>query len=145
MANSVQQDREGPLWPLGNIVVVTPGTYVPIMSLVDPTRVNAPEALTSTTSAEFTARCNQISFTAVKAGAAPPKLTNNTGNVYVVKRPLTGGGGVADVGTVIQILTPGQTWVLASASVDGNQLSPYEIYIDADTGGDAVQVSLVIA
>jgi hypothetical protein len=146
MANSVHQDRQGPLWPLGNIVVVTPGTYVSIMSLVDSAFANAPETATKYggTSGEYTMRAQQIIFQAYKAGLAPPKLTYNTGNIYIVKRALTGAGGVSDVGTVLQALIPGQTWSLGSAALNRNVFSLYELYIDADTANDGVQVTAII-
>lgn len=145
MANSVHKDRQGPLWPLGNIVVPTPGTYVSIMSLVDSTNVNAPETLVPPAAGdEYTPRAQQIVFSAWKAGAAPPKLAANTGNIYIVKRPLAGAGGVGDVGTVIMVLTPGQTWTLASAAMNLDVFSPYELFIDADTANDGCQVTLII-
>jgi hypothetical protein len=147
MANSVQKNPEGPFWPVGNIVVVTPGTYVSVMSLVDPSSLNAPETPTSYggQSQEYTVRCQQITFQAFKAGGAPPKLTPNAGNIYIVMKPLSGAGGVSDVGTVLYVLTPGQTWNLASAALNKDVFSPYQIFIDADTAADACQVSLNIA
>jgi hypothetical protein len=146
MANSVHQDKFGPFWPLGNIVVVTPGTYVSIMSLVDSAFVNAPETATKYggTSGEYTMRAQQITFQAFKAGAGPPKLTYNTGNIYIVKKPLAGAGGISDVGTVLEVLIPGQTWSLGSAALNRNVFSLYELYIDADTAADACQVLAII-
>ena len=117
------------------------------MSLVDPTNLNAPETPTSFggSSQEYTVRAQQISFQAYKAGGAPPKLTANTGNIYIIVKPLTGAGGVTDVGTVLWVLTPGQTWNLGSSARNNNVYSPYEIFIDADTALDGCQVSLNIA
>ena len=147
MANSVQKNPQGPLWALGNIVVVTPGTQVSIMSLVDPSLIQAPEIPTTYGGLvqEYTVRAQQISFQAFKAGGAPPKLTPNTGNIYIIAKPLAGAGGVADVGTVLWVLTPGQTWNLGSSARNNNVYSPYEIFVDADTAADAVQVTLNIA
>jgi hypothetical protein len=45
MAAGIQKNRFGPFWPLGSIVVVTPGTPVNMMSLVDPSLINAPSQL----------------------------------------------------------------------------------------------------
>jgi hypothetical protein len=131
---------------LGNIVVVTPGTYVSIMSLVDPSFKNAPETPTPGTigANEYTNRAQQILFQAYKAGAAPPKLTYNTGNIYIVRKPLAGAGGVSDVGTVIECLIPGQTWSLGSAALVRNVFNLYAFYIDADTVGDGCQITAII-
>lgn len=154
MANSIHKDPQGPLWPLGNIVVATPGTPVSIMSLVDSTLSNAPENPTSYVSAaviaEYTVRAYAIIFQACKSGAGAPKLTNNTGNVYIVRKALSGSGGVADTGTVLFALAaggtglPGVPFVLDGAALNRNTFSPYEIYVDADNAGDGVQVTLEI-
>lgn len=146
MANSVHQNPQGSVWPLGNIVVPTPGTPVRITNLVDPTSANAPEtvAIGPSISDEYTRRAQQIIFQGYKAGAAPPKLANNTGNMYVIRKPLAGAGGVGDVGTVIAVVQPGQTFVLASAPMDRNVFNLYDYFIDVDTANDAAQVSAII-
>lgn len=152
MSNSVHQDRQGPIWPLGHIAVPTPGTYVSIMSLVDSTFLAAPETPTSYggSTPEYTNRAYAIIFQACKVGAGPPKLTNNTGNVYIVRMPLASAGGIGDTGTVIVTLPPGATgqpgvpFVLTSAALNRNTLNAYEFYIDADTAADGCQVTLVI-
>jgi len=142
---SVHKNKQGPVWPLGLIVNVTPGTPVGIMSLVDPASANAPETAAGpgpSTSDEYTVRCQQIIFQAYKSGAT--KLASNTGNVYVVRQNNAGAGGTGDLGIVIACLTPGQTFVLASAPMSQNVFSPYRYLIDADTANDAAQVTLVI-
>lgn len=146
MANSVHQNPQGSVWPLGNIVVPVPGTPVRITNLVDPTNLNAPEtpAIGPSASDEYTRRAQQILFQGYKAGAAPPKLANNTGNMYVIRKPLAGAGGVGDVGTVIAVVQPGQTFVLASAPMDRNVFNLYDYFIDVDTANDAAQVSAII-
>jgi len=144
MANSVHQSIHGSVWPLGNIVVPTPGTPVRITNLVDSAAVNAPESATSATSDEYTRRAQQIIFQAYKAGAAPPKLALNTGNIYIIKKALAGAGGVGDVGTVVVVLQPGQTFTLGSAPLDRNVFNLYDYYVDADTANDACQVMAII-
>lgn len=151
MANSVLQDPQGSDWPLGNIVVTAPGTPVRITSLVDSSAVNAPETPTTTTAFpaggqsstadEFTRVAQQIIFQAFKAGAGPPKLALNTGNIYIVRK---GGTGVADIGIVVAVLTPGQTFVLGSSAMVRNVFSLYRYFIDADTANDACQVTAII-
>ena len=147
MGNSVYKDKQGPVWPLGNIVVVTPGTQVNIMSLVDPTNVNAPETPTPGTvgADEYTSRAQQILFQSYKAGAGTILAANTTGKlVYVVRKFTAGNGGVGDTGVVIAALSPGQTFVLGSAALNRNVFNLYEYYIDADTANDAVQVTAII-
>jgi hypothetical protein len=144
MANSVHKDIQGPDWPLGNIVVVTPGTQVSIMSLVDPSLVNAPENPTGTTTDEYTRSAQQIVFQGFKVGANPPRLANNTGNIYVVRKPLTGAGGTTDVGTIVAVIAPGQTFVLSSSSLVRNVFNLYRYLIDADNAGDACQVTAIM-
>jgi hypothetical protein len=147
MANSVQKNPQGPLWPLGNIVLVTPGIPVSIMSLVDPTSLQAPETPTTYGGGvqEYTVRAQQITFEAFKAGATPPRFAFNAGNIYIVQKPTAAGGGAGDVGTVLWILTPGGSWNLGSSARNNNVYSPYELFIDGDTAGDGCQVTLNIA
>jgi hypothetical protein len=147
MSNSVHKDKQGPIWPLGNIAVPTPGTYVSIMSLVDSGFTGAPETATPGTAgaAEYTNRAYAIIFQGFKAGAAPPKLAANTGVIYIVKTPIAAAGGVADVGTVIAAIRPTDPpFILTSAPLNRNTLNLYEYYIDADTAADGCQVVAII-
>ncbi len=145
MANSVHQSRQGPIWPLGNIVVAAAGTPVRITNLVDPNAVNAPESLTSTTSDEYTPRVWGLLFQAMKAGAGPPALANNTGLLYILKRGTPAGtGNKTDLGTIIKVLAPGETFLLSAAALNRDVYSPYDFYVDADTSGDACQVTAII-
>jgi hypothetical protein len=142
VANSVHQDRQGPDWPLGSIVVPTPGTPVSIMSLVDPTNTNAPESPTSTTSNEYAPRAQQIIFQAFKSSATPP---TNTTAIYIVRKGAGGGSGNrSDLGSIVAILSPGQTFVLSSAALNRDVFNPYRYFIDADTANDACQVTLLM-
>jgi hypothetical protein len=145
LANSVHQDRQGPVWPLGSILVPTPGTPVNIMSLVDPTSINAPETPTPGTAGanEYTNRAQQVIFQAFKSGGAT-RLAANAGNIYIIKKPLAGAGGTGDVGTVLWVLTPGQTWSLGSAALNRNVFNLYEYFIDADSVNDGAQVTAII-
>lgn len=137
---AVMQDRQGPDWPLGNIVVVVPGTPVSIMSLVDPGGLNDPANPTAAGVAEYTARAQQIMFQGVHAGGQAGQLVNNTGNIYVVRRGHT----LGDTGEIIAVLQAGQTLFLASAPAVKDVFSPYRYYIDGDNAGDGAQVTLLI-
>jgi hypothetical protein len=144
MANSIQKNPNGPLWPLGFIAVVTPGTPVSFMSLVDPTNDNAPDAPTSTTSAEYTPRCQEFIITAQKPGAAHGTQLN-TGNVYILIAPTpTGSGNRDDMGSLILPMVPGAVFFLSSAFINLNVWSPYKLLVDADNAGDGVLVTMVI-
>lgn len=142
MANSVMKDKQGPVWPLGQIIVVSPGTPVNIMSLVDSTFVNAPETPTPGTSgaAEYTERCQQIQFQGYRSNPA----VVNVGNVYILKKGGTGTLNRSDTGAILWVLGPGLTWSLGSAALVRNVFNPYEYFIDADNANDAAQVTLVI-
>jgi len=152
MANptSVQLDPHGPDWPLGFIKVVTPGTPVGVMSLVDPAAYNNPSTGTPTSfaagpSAEYTVRAQQIIIQAYKPGASHG-LQNNTGNIYITRQGIAGqgSGNRDDTGSIVFTLTPGQTLTLASAPLDRNVFSPYRYSIDADNAGDGAMVTLLI-
>jgi hypothetical protein len=149
-SQSVNRDREGPDWPLGLIVVATPGTPVGIMSLVDPNNYNDPSTVSSgsessTNNAEYTVRAQQIIFQGYKAGASHG-LQNNTGNIYIVRKPIQGSGSGynQDYGSIVAVIAAGQSFVLASAPMDRNVFSPYRYLIDADNASDACLVTLII-
>jgi hypothetical protein len=142
---SVQKDKQGPDWPLGLIVVATPGTPVGIMSLVDPTGVNDPSTATPGISGadEYTVRAQQIMIQGFKAGASHG-LANNTGNIYVVRKGVQGAGNRDDYGSIVATITPGLTLFLASAPFNRNVWSPYRYFIDADNASDAALCMLII-
>lgn len=148
---SVHKDKQGPVWPLGNIVNVTPGVPVSIMSLVDSASVNAPETPTPGTSGadEYTVRAYAIMFQACKAGASHGTAVN-TGNIYIVRKGAGGSGNRDDIGSIIATIPAGTSGVfppafwLNAAPLNRNVFSPYEFFIDADTAGDGCQVTLLI-
>jgi len=149
MANSVEKLPYGPIWPLGNITVATPGTPVGIMSLVDPSAYNQPETPSSTNSYEYTVAAQQILFIAQKPGASHGTQVN-AGNVYLVMyaaRTGSGAGNRDDMGTLIWTFanTAGSNLFLASAPLDRNKYNPYALYLDADNAGDGCSVSLLIS
>jgi hypothetical protein len=143
MALSVRKDFNGPIWPLGLIVVAAPGTPIAIMSLVDPTSQWDPNTLSSriTPAQEYTVRAQQIMFQGVKASGG---TTNNTGNIYIMRRGGTGSNNRTDYGTMVLALGAGLTFFLASAPMNRNVFSPYDYAIDADNAGDSCLVSLII-
>jgi hypothetical protein len=154
MANSIMKDRQGPDWPLGVIAVGTPGTPVNIMSLVDPTNLNAPQGAVPAASAnntgaptggnEYTERAQQIIFQAYKSNSGTG-LTSNTGNIYIVRSGAGGGSGNrTDFGAIVACLSPGQTLILVGAPMNKDVFSPYRYRIDADNAGDSCLVTLII-
>lgn len=148
---SVRKDVNGPEWPLGLIVVATPGTPVGIMSLVDPTSVNDPNASNAPgpnnapKASEYSwGRCQQIEFQAFKAGASHG-LQNNTGNIYIIRRGGTpGASNRDDYGSMVTVLTPGGAKTLGSAAQVVDVFSGYDYLIDADNAGDSCLVTLII-
>lgn len=154
MANSVQLDIYGPDWPLGFIKVVTPGTPVNIMSLVDASSVNAPNTLDPSVPAvagqyEYSPSVYQIQFQALKPGASHGTQVN-AGNVYIVRQGVgSGSGNRDDSGAIIATLTPGTTtattiYNFVTAPSNKNTFSPYRYYIDADNANDGAYVTLFI-
>ncbi len=143
MSNSVLQDRSGPDWPLGIIVVPTPGTPVNIMSLVDSGNTSSPAQATpdanGTPYPMYTTRFQQIIFQAVKAGASHG-TQNNTGNVYIVRKG-QGSSNRDDTGAIVKALVPGETFFLASAPQVKDVFSGYRYSIDADNANDACLVT----
>lgn len=146
MANSIQLDIQGPDWPLGSIVVTAPGTPVNIMKLVDSTNSQAPQTPVSDVNPrQYTPRCQQIIFQGFKTNAGTG-LVVNTGNIYIVRTGVGAGtGNRADMGSIVAVIAPGQSFVLASAPINGNVYNPYRYFIDADNANDAAQVTLLIA
>ena len=132
---AVLLDRHGPDWPLGFIEVAVPGTPVKLTSLVDPTDARAPEARTS----EYSPRCQQILLQAFKPGVAHG-MQVNAGFVYIVRK----GGDRDDYGTIVKVLSPGESFYLASAPSVKDVFSPYRYYVDGDNAGDGVLAVLLI-
>jgi hypothetical protein len=136
---SVLKDYQGPDWPLGFIKVLAAGTPVGIMSVVDPSSLNDPNASNRTGDVyEYTVRAKQIIFQALKPAAHG--LVDNTGRIYIVRKD----GSRDDTGTIIKQLVAGETWEFPTVPFDGDILSPYRYYIDADTADDGAIVTLVI-
>ena len=153
---SVQKNKQGPVWPLGLIVVPTPGTPIQITSLVDPpitgalSGANAPEQLTIPQSAEYSERCYELIFTACKAGATHG-LQANTGNIYICMKGVQGAGNRDDFGSIVMVLPQGAatagpfpTFKLTASALNRDVFSPYQFFIDADNSGDSCLVTLNI-
>lgn len=145
MPNTVLQDKQGPDWPLGFIAVSSPGTPVRITSLVDPAGTNAPETATAATAAEYTPRCQQLIFSAVRAGQTHG-LAASTGNVYVIRYGAAGAGSGNrdDTGVIVACIPAGQTLFLASSPLVKDVWSPYRYAVDADNTGDGALVTALI-
>jgi hypothetical protein len=144
MPNSIHLDKQGPDWPLGSIVVATPGTPVNIMSVVDPSNVNSPSTSGNPASDEYTVACNQIIIQGFKNNAGAG-LVPNTGNLYLVRKGVTpGSGNRADTGVIVLVIPSGQTGVWGSAALVRNGFNPYRYSLDADNANDAGQVTLLI-
>lgn len=147
---SVERDQHGPEWPLGLITLVTPGTPVNIMSLVDTAspQVNAPETplqpsqTPAATQQEYTVLAQQIIFQAFKNAANG--LVSNAGNIYIMRKGVQGAGNRNDYGAMVACILPGQTFFLSSAPRNRNEFSPYRYWLDGDSAGDCCLVTLLI-
>jgi hypothetical protein len=153
MAQSNYRGYNGPFLPLGAIAVVTAGTPVAIMSLIDPTSLNAPETATPAFSAnntgaavavnEYTVTCQQIIVQGFKSNSGSG-LTPNTGNVYLMLKGAGGSGNRTDFGAMVLCVASGLTAVLASAPTNVNVFNPYKLFLDADNANDGALITLVI-
>jgi hypothetical protein len=147
MAQSKMTGYSGPFVPLGLIAVAVAGTPVRMSSLIDPSSNNAPETATpavsanntgaAVPSAEYTVRFQQIMIQGFKSNGGNG-LINNTGNIYVMLKGNSGGlGNRTDFGAMVVCVAPGATAFLASAPLNRNVFSPYQLWIDADNAGDS--------
>lgn len=143
MAQSVLKQVYGPTWPLGLVQVTTPGTPVNVMSLVDPTNVNAPETASTSASQEYSPNVQQLIFRAIKPGASHG-TQNNAGTIYILMAgDGTGSGDRDDYGCMVMALGPGESFVLGSAPLNRNSFSPYKYLIDADNADDGALITAV--
>lgn len=143
MALSVMKDRSGPDWPLGVVVVATPGTPVNIMVNVDPSNNNAPGTTSNNNVAEYTPRCHKVLIQGLHAAANNNGAVFNSGFLYVTRTPAGGAGGRADSGCWVQVIPQGGSALIPADEVDLATLSPYRYFLDADTAGDGGLVTLV--
>lgn len=146
MPNSVLKQIGGPDWPLGQIVVPTPGTPVGIMSLVDPTSVNAPQTQSSASSLEYTpARAMDIIITPVHS-LAP--FVANTGVIYLLRKnsATVGTGNRADPGVIVLALTAtaGPFHLSHASSTLEIRFNGYDYFLDADTASDGALITLLL-
>lgn len=145
MALSVIQQRGGPEWPLGAIVVPSNGTPVNIMHLVDANNVNSPNSPSNNLTSEYTTTGRSLWFAGFHPGANNNGLVINSGNVYVLVPPPAnqGPGNRSDSGCIVMVVQPGQTAPLPQSLASDVRFSPYRYSIDADIDGDGALVTLV--
>lgn len=147
MALSIQRYC-APVWPLGAIVVPTPGTPVNIMFLVDPGNSNAPETAVgpgTVLGAAYAPTCHKIFLQGVHPGANNNGMVINTGNVYLTVAPAGNGtGGRVDSGSIVFTIFPGAAVTWPGSEVDRNSISPYKFWIDSDSANDGALVSLQV-
>lgn len=140
MANSVNQSRNQPTWPLGFIQVTANGTPVGLMSLVDANNTMSPNYVPApgNPGSEYTPRFRSIWFQGQGNNAA---VAPNTGNVYIIQ-PGNGSNNKADLGAIVGIIPAGGgTFSLPlSLGSAGMQISPYAYKLDADVNGEGAIV-----
>lgn len=146
MALSVQKSGGGPVWPLGCIIVATPGTPICVMSLIDPNNLNAPGAQVSgpfpASAKEWTYNFRGIGIQGYHAAANNNGMVANNGQVYLLSPPSNNGGpgNRSDSGSMIKIIGPGVDFFYPSPSPGVDFISPYNLFIDADTAGDGALI-----
>ncbi len=138
---SVLKNVRGPVWPLGFIKIVAPGTPVRITSLIDAGAVNAPGASNrSGATLEYTPSVNKIVFRGSKTAAHG--MVNNANPVYVVM------GSAADArddpGRIVAVVTPGTTVEIIASPLVKNVFNLYDFYVDGDSADDGLLVTAYI-
>jgi hypothetical protein len=125
----------GVLYPLGLIVVATPGTPVGLGQ-------NVPITTAFGTAANPVPMvANEISFKARGGTSGTGSNVANTGNIYII---LGKNGNKSIQNSILLDIAPGNGFVLSSAAFN-SPLTLSSIFIDADTGNDAVRVFVMIA
>jgi hypothetical protein len=147
MALSQCQARSGPVWPLGCVVVPSPGTPVNIMFNVDPQNNNAPGTAYgpgTPVSAGVTPTCHKIFIQGVHPGANNNGMVLNSGNIYLMVAPQGGPGNRSDSGAIAAVIFPGSgsTWPANEMELD--TVSPYSFWVDADSANDGALITLQI-
>lgn len=141
MALSVQQTFGGPVWPLGCVVVTTPGTPVCIMHNVDANNNNAPgTAVGPGTAAAMgtTPTFHKIFFQGYHPGANNNGMVINSGNVYLLVAGAQGPGNRSDSGAMVFVIPPGGTGTWPSSEVERDAVQPYQFFVDADSANDGL-------
>lgn len=136
---TVLYDIHGPDWPLSYIAPTIAGVPVRLMLAVDPTNINAPETPSQVGAYEYSTRFHEILF----QGFRPNKIGGmlpNTGNVYIVRK----GGNRDDPGTIVMVISPGQTITLTASPLVRDALSGYRYYVDADVDEEGVLITGLI-
>jgi len=149
MALSVHKSFAGPAWPLGFVTVTAAGTPVPLMTNVDANNYNAPEtAIGPFTVAQglgTAPTCHKIIIQPYKPGANNNGMVSNTGNIYLMVAPAGGAGNRSDSGAMCLVIPPGSgsgTW--PAQEMEGDTISPYKFFLDADVSGEGGLVTLTI-
>ena len=149
MALTVLIDTFGVDWPLGFVAVANNGTPVNIMSVVDPSNLNAPGTAANNNTLGTTPTCHKVLIQGYKPGNNNNGMVPNGGYVYVLRSPgpgansFTGPGNRADSGVLVRILPPGGEVVLPADELDCNTISPYRYTLDSDINGDGGLVTLL--
>jgi len=147
MALSVCQARSGPCWPLGCVIVLTPGTPVNIMFNVDPNNNNAPGTAFgpgTNQSAGYTPTCHKIFIQGVHPGANNNGMVPNSGNIYLMVGAAGGSGNRSDSGAMAMVVFPasGGTW--PGSEIELDTVSPYIFSVDADSANDGALIVLQV-
>ena len=141
MPNSVIKKCGGPAWPLGCIVVPSPGTPVPLSSLIDANNNSAPGTPTlgyPNAGNEYTPNLAGLSISGYhQGGNNNAAMVPNTGNIYLlVPKAGNGSGNASDAGCMVAII-PSTAQYFFPPDFFAGLFSPYTLYLDADNANDA--------
>ena len=142
MAQSVQKNRTGVVWPLGFVKVTTPGTPVCIMANVDANNVNAPGVATSNLSAEYSPAARGLGIQAFLPNNNNSGMQPTTGNIYLMVPAAGGNGNLTDFGSMVKIITSGSDFFFPPEGCGVDLFNPYGLFLDADVAGEGALVTL---
>lgn len=118
----------GPFWPLGRLTVATPGVPVPMTQNLNAIGLTYTQGGT----AQYAASFNQLWLRAA---------VGNTGNTYLVVQ----GGSKSDTNSIVIFLAPGEFIYIGDSANNRNTFGFNDFLVDADTAGNYLQATGVVA
>jgi hypothetical protein len=118
------------------------------MTNVVPSNSNSPETATSVSSPGLATSptCHKIFIQPYKPAANNNGMVSNTGNIYLMAVGVgSGPGNRSDSGAMVFVIPPGSgSTTYPAQEAEGDVVSPYKFFLDADVSGEGGLVTLQI-